>query len=229
MTETTSSEAATDAVAGAPASVTVVGAGAVGTHIATALLRAGHDVHLAARDTASDKVRAAVDALGIDVVPLAGAGVGADFVLLAVPFAAVADTVTALGDLGGAVLVDMTNAPGMTLPDGAATIVDVIARANPDAAIVKAFNTIGAEAYVAPLIDGRGLFLPIAGDEPHVDALRSIAVGLGFDAMVIGDRSAVHLLESFAGLWIHLAFRLGLGRDFGFARLTREPGAAQHN
>lgn len=218
MTDTTSSTTSTKT----RASTTVVGAGTVGTHIATALLRAGHDVRLAARDRASEKVRAVVDALGVEVVPLADAGQGADFVFLAVPFAAVADTVAALGDVAGAVLVDMTNTVGSNLPEGASTIVDVIAMSNPDTPIVKAFNTIGAEAYTAPLIDGRGLFLPIAGDEPHADAVRTLAAGLGFDAMVIGDRSAVHLLESFAGLWIHLAFRRGLGRDFGFARLTRD-------
>jgi predicted dinucleotide-binding enzyme len=203
------------------ASTVVVGVGAVGTHIATALLRAGHSVTFAARDPASDKVRAAVDVLGVDVVPLDGAGRGVDLVFLAVPFGAVADTVVALGDLAGAVLVDMTNTVGSHLPAGASTIVEVIAGANPNAPIVKAFNTIGAESYTAASIDGHRLFLPIAGDEPHADAVRALAVGLGFDALVIGDRSAVHLLEGFAALWIHMAFRCGHGRDFGFARLTR--------
>lgn len=220
MTDTTPTATRTDPLA----STIVVGAGTVGTHIATALLRAGHDVRFAARDPESDKVRSAVDALGVEVVPLADAGRGVDLVFLAVPFAAVADTVAALGDLAGAVLVDMTNTAGSNLPDGASTIVEVIAHANPNASIVKAFNTIGAEAYTASSIDGHRLFLPIAGDEPHADAVRALAAGLGFDAMVIGDRSAVQLLESFAALWIHLAFRRGLGRDFGFVRLTRGVG-----
>ena len=118
-------------------------------------------------------------------------------------------------------LVDATNTVGSPLPDGASTIVDVIAAAAPGASIVKAFNTIGAEAYTAPTIDDTALFLPIAGDLPAADVVHRLASDIGFDAMVVGGRDTVHLLEHFAELWIHLAFRTGLGRGFGFARLTR--------
>lgn len=207
-------------------SITIVGAGTVGTHLARAFQAAGHDVRLAARHAESEKVRAAVDELGVDVATLDAASNDADFVVLAVPFAAVAETVRALGDIGGSVLVDATNTVADALPSGAATIPDVIAGVNPDATIVKAFNTIGAEAFTAPTIEDRPLFLPIAGDRPAADEVQSLASDIGFDAMVIGDRSVVHLLENFAELWIHLAFRKGLGRDFGFARLERPtPGA----
>ena len=34
---------------------------------------------------------------------------------------------------------------------------------------MKAFNTIGAEAYLAPVIGGIPLFLPIAGDPAGAD------------------------------------------------------------
>ncbi len=87
--------------------------------------------------------------------------------------------------------------------------------------MVKAFNTIGAEAYLDPQIEGMPVFLPIAGDDGAADRVRVLASEMGFDAVVIGDRSAVHMLEDFAELWIHLAFGVGLGRCFGFARLTR--------
>jgi 8-hydroxy-5-deazaflavin:NADPH oxidoreductase len=86
---------------------------------------------------------------------------------------------------------------------------------------VKAFNTIGAEAYLHPRIGDHPLFLPIAGDIEPAEAVRRLATDIGFDAVVIGDGSAARILENFAELWIHLAFRTGLGRGFGFARLTR--------
>lgn len=205
-------------------SITVVGAGTVGLNLATAFQRAGHRVRFAARDPASDKVMAAVESLGVDVVALEVATTGADMVVLAVPFAAVADAVRALGECEDVVLVDATNTVGEALPAGAATVVDLIAEVNPDVAIVKAFNTIGAEAFTAPEVGGQPLFLPIAGDAPGVDRVRSLAADIGFDAVIVGDRTCARLLENFAELWIHLAFRTGLGRDFGFARLERTTG-----
>ena len=202
-------------------SITVVGAGVVGANLARKFVDLGHHVRFAARNPASDKVTAARESLGLAAVPLGRAADGAEFVVLAVPFAAVADTVEAMGDLGDAILVDATNTVGSSLPADATTIVDVIASINPSARVVKAFNTIGAEAYLDPKIDGTPIFLPIAGDEDAADRVRGLAAEMGFDALVIGDRSAVHMLENFAELWIHLAFRVGLGRSFGFARLTR--------
>lgn len=211
---------------GCSASITVIGAGAVGTHLLDAFGRAGHRVRLAARDPHSDKVAAAVERFGVDVVDLADAVDGAEFIVLAVPFSAVTETLRAIGETGDSVLIDATNVVGGSLPDGASTVVDVITAAAPDAVVVKAFNTIGAEAFSSPLINDRPLFLPIAGDRPAADDVQHIAASIGFDAVVIGDRSDTRIVENFAELWIHLAFKTGLGRDFGFARLQRPTSEA---
>lgn len=202
-------------------SITVVGAGVVGTNLATRLAEVGHDVRFAARNPDSTKVGAARQATGLDVVELSEAAKGTDVVILAVPFDAVVDTVTALGDLGDAILVDATNTVGSGLPDGHSTVVDVIAATNPDARIVKAFNTIGAEAFLHPAVEGTPLFLPVAGDDAAAETVARLATDMGFDALVIGGHATTHLLESFAALWIHLAFRVGQGRGFGFAKLHR--------
>jgi predicted dinucleotide-binding enzyme len=146
--------------------------------------------------------------------------------VLAVPFVAVAETVAAIGETGGTIVVDATNVVGEALPPTAHSIVDVVASVNPDAVIVKAFNTIGAEAFLDPSIDGRALFLPVAGDRPAADTVAAMAEAIGFDALVVGDRTVVPLLEAHAALWIHLALRTGLGRGFGFARMERTGGAA---
>ncbi len=201
--------------------ITIIGAGTVGAHLARAFRSAGHDVRLAARNVDSDKVRAVRGELGLDAVPLASASAGTDIVVLAVPFPVVADTAAAIAPADDVVIVDATNTVGMELPAGATSILDVIADAGVRGPLVKAFNTIGAEAYVAPSIDGTPLFLPVAGDESAAERIRDLAVSIGFDALVIGDRSAARLNERAAELWIHLAFGVGLGRDFGFARLHR--------
>ncbi len=42
----------------------------------------------------------------------------------------------------------------------------------------------------------------------------TLATELGFEAVDAGDLSVARYLEPFAMLWITLAYRAGLGRDF---------------
>jgi predicted dinucleotide-binding enzyme len=204
--------------------VTVLGAGIVGTNLATRLVELGHTVTFGARDPASAKVTAALEAVpGSLAVPLAEVPGDAELVVLAVPFDAVGPVLDAVGTLTGVILIDATNAVGRALPEGCTTVVDVIHQHRPEATVVKAFNTIGAEALLAPSIDSHALFMPLAGPSPAADAVAALAGRIGFDALVVGDDpAAFEVVEGFARLWIHLAFRAGAGRDFGFARLSRD-------
>lgn len=205
--------------------ITILGAGTVGVNLAVRFAELGHQVTFGARDVASTKVAAALDRVsGSTAVDLAGSLVGADLAVLAVPFTAIDDVLDSIGDPGATILVDATNAVGVPLPDGVTDIPHLLRDRYPDATIVKAFNTIGAEAYLDPIVDGRPCFLPIAGPQPAAETVRDLAASMGFDAVVVGDLDAVPLLEWQARLWIHLAFRVGLGRDFGFARVTRRGG-----
>lgn len=201
--------------------ITIVGAGNVGANLARAFSAAGHGVRVAGRDPSGERIVALRDELDVEAVRIEDAAAGTDIVLLAVPSAAVASTVDAIAPPGDVVVVDATNPIGVTLPEGATSTLDVIALHGATGPLVKAFNTIGAEAFLDPVIDGRPLFLPIAGDEPGAGRVRDLAASIGFDAVVVGDRSTARLNENAAELWIHLAFRTGLGRSFGFARLER--------
>ncbi len=205
--------------------IAVLGAGVVGVNLARRFAELGHSVVFGARNPDSDKVRAALEVVGGSTVAShADAVAGADLAIIAVPFAAVDDIVAAIGDPGGTVLVDATNTVGAALPDGVDHIAELIHAAHPDAAVVKAFNTIGAEAFLDPTVGGQRYFLPIAGPEPAAELVRELAESMGFDALVVGDISSAGMLEDFARLWIHLAFRTGLGRDFGFVRVHSEAG-----
>lgn len=201
--------------------ITVIGAGIVGSNLAEAFSAAGHRVRFAARDVSSDKVVAAVERLGLEAVALDQAAVDTDIIVLAVPFAAIAETARALDVGADVVVVDASNSVGSQLPADAESILDVIAAAGVGAPLVKAFNTLGAEAFLEPIVDGTPLFLPVAGDAPAADRITELARSIGFDAVTIGDRTTARHNEDFAAMWIHLAFRAGLGRDFGFARLVR--------
>lgn len=202
--------------------ITVLGAGAVGVNLAVRFSELGHPVVFGARDTGSPKVQAAIDRVpGATAIGLAGSLTDADLAVLAVPYAAVDDVLAAAGDPGGTVLVDATNAVGVALPDGVTDIPQLIHARYPDATVVKAFNTIGAEAFLDPVVDGRACFLPVAGPHPAVDIVSDLAQAMGFDAVVLGDLDTVPMMEWHARLWIHLAFRRGEGRDFGFAMVRR--------
>lgn len=197
--------------------VAVIGAGQVGSHLARGLARAGHHVVIGARDPAAAASLAAAD--GVEVREPATAAAASEIVVLAVPVAALSDAVASLGDLHGKVLVDATNAVGVPVPDGHDTVGAYVASLAPDAAVVKAFDTIGAEHLDTGSIGGHPAFLPVAGDERGRPAVVALARSLGFDVADLGGPEAVRLVEDAARLWIHLALRRGWGRGFGFGVL----------
>lgn len=202
--------------------VAVIGAGTVGRHLARAVATTGRQVTFGLRDPDGRSAARAREAVGsVAVTSIATAVRDADAAVLAVPYPALQSVLAQINEAGDTILIDVTNAMGESLPAPARSVPDVIAGLRPDLPVVKAFNTIGAEAYVAPSIDGRPLFLPVAGPQPAADAVAALVTDIGFDAVVIGDRDQAAHLEAMARLWVHLAFRTGFGRDFGFARLMR--------
>jgi 8-hydroxy-5-deazaflavin:NADPH oxidoreductase len=194
--------------------VGIIGAGNVGSHLARGLAAAGHRVTVGVRDPSR-----APD-LGDDVriaSPAEAAATGV--VVLAVPAAALADTIASLGPLDGTIVVDATNAVGVPLPEGFETLADQVRALAPGAQVVKAFNTVGAEHMEHASIDGRAVFLPVAGDDEGRAVVVELAESLGFDVADLGGPEHFRMVEDAARLWIHLAFRAGWGRDFAFGVL----------
>ncbi len=142
------------------------------------------------------------------------------------PWSAARAALASCGDLAGKTIVDCTNPllPNLAgLEVGLTTSgAEQLAAAARGAFVFKAFNQTGAEnmqdqrGYAAPL----AMF--VAGDDaPRKATVLQLARDAGFDAIDAGPLTAARLLEPLAMLWIHLAFRMGRGRDFGFARLDR--------
>lgn len=193
--------------------IAVIGAGSVGRALGTAFAGQGHDVVFGVR-TPTDERHAA---LGVRVAPPAEAVRGAAVVVLAVPADAVPGTVPALGLLPGQVVVDATNAVRIPVPLGHPTMGDLVASlVDPGVAVVKAFNTVGAEHLGAGRTSKGPVFLPIAGDDEGVGTVATLAGELGHEVVVIGGRERFGMLEEHARLWIHLAFGCGWGRAFAF-------------
>jgi len=200
-----------------PQRVAVIGPGNVGSHLVRGFARAGHHVTVGARDATKAAELARLD--GVEVLDPAAAAAAADVVVLTVPVPALAETIAGLGDLDGKVLVDATNAVSVPVPHGFETVGAHVADLAPGAAVVKAFNTIGAEHLSDGTIGGHAVFLPVAGDDRGRAAVVALAGSVGFDVADLGGPDAVALVEDTARIWIHLAFRCGWGRDFGFGVL----------
>jgi len=206
--------------------IAILGAGNVGIALAHAWIARGESIRFGVPNP--DKYRDAVAALGpsATIGNTADAIDGAEIVVLATPYAAALDIARAVADWGRRILVDATNplAPGLAgLSVGTTTSgAEQIAAAAHGARVVKAFNTTGAENMADSHYPGGAVFMPVCGDD--ADA-RSRVIGLaaliGFDAVDCGGLKTARYLEPFAMTWIHMAIKLGQGRDFAFARLRR--------
>lgn len=206
--------------------IAVIGTGNVGTALGGRLTELGHEVVFGARDPLSDRAGAAGAAVpGATIATVPKAVLGADVVILATPYPAAPDALEGAGPLDGVIVVDCTNpiADGLAgLSVGTTTSgAEAIAARVPTARVVKAFNTTGAENLRDPAYPGGATVLPICGDDPDAkQVVTELAHAMGFDVVDAGPLASARYTEPFAMLWITLAVRSGMGRDFAF-RLVR--------
>ena len=207
--------------------VTVIGAGNMGSAFVRQLVGAGHQVSVAARDAAKAAQVAAAHP-GAVAVPAAGAAKGADVVVVATGYA---DAVAALrtADVqAGQTVIDITNpltADYMGLTLGHSTsAAEEIAKAVPQAALVKGFNTVFA-AVLAEGADfgaGRKVSVFVASDSaPAKQQATQLATSMGFEVVDAGGLKNARYLEPLAGLNIYLGYGAGLGTTIAPAWLHR--------
>jgi 8-hydroxy-5-deazaflavin:NADPH oxidoreductase len=139
----------------------------------------------------------------------------ADIVVLALPFDAAIDAAKSLS-LAGKIVVDITNpiTPDYSgLRMGHTTsAAEEIQNAAPDAKVVKAFNTIFASLFVAPVGTTANVPVFVAGnDEAAVEAVAAVAKLAGFAVENVGKLDAARLIEPVGMLNIRLGYGLGQG------------------
>lgn len=206
--------------------IAILGAGNVGMALARAFVAKGESVAFGVPNP--EKYREAVGSLGAaaTVGPTEAAIHAGDLVILATPYAAALAIARSMDDWNGRILVDATNplAPGLAgLSVGTTTSgAEQIAAAAHGARVVKAFNTTGAENMADSRYAGGQVFMPVCGDDADArNRVIALATLVGFDAVDCGDLKTARYLEPFAMTWIHMAIKLGQGRNFAFARLRR--------
>jgi NADPH-dependent F420 reductase len=190
--------------------IAIVGAGNVGRALATSFGRAGHQVVITSRDPqhASD-VAETVPAATTAPSPRSAAK-GADVVVLAVPFANVAELAIDLrGAVSGKPVVDVTNrmsygAKGPEM-DTTTSNAEELAVLLPEAHVVKAFNTLFSSSQSDPVIEGVPLDgFVAADDEAAKAAVLELVDSIGLNPVDVGPLARARQLESLAFLNIAL-------------------------
>ena len=131
------------------------------------------------------------------------------------------DAVNALarvGNLSGKVVIDITNpltADYMGLTLGYSTsAAEEIARAVPEAEVVKAFNTVFAQVLSEGADFGNSQTVPVfvaSDSERAKQTAKSLAESMGFMTVDAGGLRNARYLEPLAGLNIYLGYGAGLG------------------
>jgi predicted dinucleotide-binding enzyme len=182
--------------------IAILGQGNMGSGLAKRL-KGKADLALGARDPKAGEVS------------YADAVAKADMVVLALPFDAAVETAKSL-DLAGKTVVDISNP---ITPDYSALTIghdtsaaEEIQKAAPAAKVVKAFNTIFASLFDAPVAETRGVPVFIAGnDEAAVEQVADLARTAGFSVENAGKLDAARLIEPVGMLNIRFGYGLGKG------------------
>ncbi len=209
----------------------IIGAGSVGGALGTAWAqKAGHEIFFGVRNPQSDKVQALLGPLGgkARAGTAAEAVAFADIIVLATPWNGAEAAIRSMGNVSGKIILDATNPLAMG-PDGLGLEIghDISAGEKVQgwakgASVFKTLNTTGYGNMADPVFHGVKSVMFVAGDDaaakPKVIAL---IAALGFEVIDAGPLRNARLLEAHAMLWIELALKRGLGRDFAFAILRR--------
>ncbi len=189
----------------------IIGFGQIGQTLAAAFARKGIAVSVAtSRDPDSLATAAAAIGSGIRPTRLAEA-VKAEIIFLAVGFRSHADVAGALPNWRGKIIVDVTNAYGVSNEElGGLPSAVVVAQAFADAAVVKGFNhLVAARLNHDPAIQGgrRVVFLA-SDDETAAKSIGELADRLGFAPINLGGLSDGGLLVQAHGQsWGRLIFQ----------------------
>ncbi len=206
--------------------IAIIGAGSVGATLGRRWHDLGHSIRYGVRDESADKYQTLTDHASLHSNHEAASD--AEIIVLATPWQATEAAISELGSaLDGKIVIDCTNPleadlSGLTHGYGDSGG-EQVARWAASARDVKALNTTGSNNMAEPEIDGIKTVMFVAGDDADARAtVAGLTNELGFDTIEVGELASARLLEPLAMLWISMAFRFGMGREFGMAILRRD-------
>jgi 8-hydroxy-5-deazaflavin:NADPH oxidoreductase len=209
----------------------IIGAGNVGGTLGTAWAqKAGHEIFFGVRNPAAEKTQTLLRALGgkARAGSPAEAKAFGEMIVLTTPWPQAEAAIRAMGDLNGKILLDATNPLAMG-PDGLGLEIGHSTSAGEKvqgwakgASVFKTLNTTGFGNMASPIYGEVKSVMFVAGDDAaNKPKVIELVAALGFDVIDAGPLRNARLLEAHAMLWVELALKRGLGRDWAFARVRR--------
>lgn len=209
--------------------ITILGAGNVGSTLGRAWSSRGHTLIYGVRDPEHERhQRAAKTSRGARIASMAEAAEQADLIVLAVSWASVPEVLQECGDLDGKTLIDVTNplsfendaialTQGFTTSGG-----EDVQRLVPKAHVFKTLNQVGftvmgeASGYPTKLV------MFVAGNSAaHKESVLSLVSELGFDARDAGPIESCRFLEPYAMLTLEQYVKHGADSSHAFAFMKR--------
>ena len=198
--------------------IAVIGVGNVGGALGRIWALKGHEIVFGVRDSKDAKLQELLKSTSgkARAATVKDAAFFGDLVVLATPWPATEAAIKSAGRLGGKIVVDCTNP---LAPDLSGLVIgtnnsagEEVARWATGAKVVKAFNTIGAANFDNPRFGSESASMFICGDDASAKSMvAKLAAEMGFDVVDTGPLTAARWLEPLAMLWIHLAYKQGLG------------------
>ena len=212
--------------------ITIIGAGNVGSALGGVWLEKGHEVVYGVRDPRSEKAirLSRQGGANVSVRKVANCVDGADVVVLATPWHATEAALEEAGPLDGTILMDCTN-PLQMGDDGLELSVGHVSSGGemvqgwaPGSRVVKTFNQTGFDNMADAEFSGAPSVMFYCGDDADAKLVcHNLIADIGFEPVDAGGLKIARLLEPHGMLWINLALKQGLGRDFAYALVRRTP------
>lgn len=207
--------------------ILLLGVGNMGSALAQQFTRAGHSVRLAATSLA--KATAVADKIpGTTAVELANSAAGSDVIVIATPFDQATSALQTAGPVDGKVVIDISNpltADYMGLTIGHDTsAAEEIAKAVPNADVVKAFNTLFAQVLGEGASFANSQTAPafFASDSERAKATaKALIESIGFQPVDAGPLKNARYLEPLAGLNIYFGYGAGKGTSIAPTWINR--------
>ncbi|SVA56337.1 uncharacterized protein METZ01_LOCUS109191 [marine metagenome] len=207
--------------------VAMIGTGEVASALGPEFAALGHRIIYGSRNPDRPAVRELLLRTGKDALATgqAAAAAQADIVVLAVPWSAVQEVLSNLGDLSDKIVIDPTN-PRVISNDGlrdyavASSNAEMIQAMAPEAKVVKAFNTMGWETMVDPASSGGPITVPLVGnDQGAKDTVAAIIEGMGLEVVDLGPIRYAHVVEGLYLIWGN-ARALGTPFQYHFRKIS---------
>jgi len=204
--------------------IAVIGHGNIGGRLARIWAQHDHDVTIGVRG-ADKKAEVEKAFEGVNAALVREAVAGAEVVLLAVPWPAVADVLKDAGTLDGKIIIDAINPvkpdlSGLQEVEGGSVAAFVQQQA-PGARVVKAFNTLGAMYLGNGSVRGMTVDGFICGDDQAaMEAVSTLVEQAGLNPVALGPLRNARSLEAVAMLWIDMAVLQRRAGRFAFQLVT---------